>query len=60
MADLTPEQVQAVIWIVVGIIIIQGIWLAYLTYMIWKRKKKDENEVSKKTEAETGKSEKKE
>jgi hypothetical protein len=34
---LTGEQVQAAIYIVVGIIVIEGIWLAYLTYMMWKR-----------------------
>ena len=41
LALLTDSETQAVIWIVVGIIIIEGIWLAYLTFMMWRRHKKE-------------------
>ena len=39
---LTEEQTTAAILIVVGIIIIEGIWLSYLTYMMWRRSRRDQ------------------
>jgi hypothetical protein len=45
MAELSPDQMQAAIYVVVGIIILEGIWLVYLTYMLWKRKEKSKSNV---------------
>lgn len=36
---LTDSQTQAAIYFVVGIIVIEGIWLTYLTWMMWKRQR---------------------
>jgi hypothetical protein len=31
--ELTPEQVA---WIIVGVIVIFGVWLAGLSYLMWR------------------------
>ena len=32
---------EAVVIAVIGIIVIEGIWLAALTYLMWRRRKKE-------------------
>jgi len=44
---LTQEQLA---WILVIIIIIQGVWLAGLTYLMWKRVKEKEKMPEKEEE----------
>jgi hypothetical protein len=60
MVDFSPDQVQAIILIVVGFIIIEGIWLAYLTFMIWKKGKAKKEPVKEAPQAEEGSEVKKE
>ena len=59
MVDWTPDQIQFIIYIVVGIIIIEGIWLAYLTYMMWKKRAKEKMEKAKPEKEEPVKAEEK-
>lgn len=43
---------QNLVWFLVGIMIVQGVWVAGLTYMMWKKhreKKKEEEETTKST-----------
>ncbi|MCK4366542.1 MAG: hypothetical protein KAW84_01175 [Thermoplasmata archaeon] len=43
---------ENVVWFIVGIMIIQGVWMVGLTYLVWKRareKKKEEEEATKST-----------
>lgn len=40
MADVDSNLV----WFLVGIVIVQGIWVAGLTYLMWKRHRKREKE----------------
>lgn len=49
----SESQTQAAIYFVIGIIIIEGIWLTYLTYMMWKRQKlkKEKAPVEEKAES---------
>ncbi len=47
MADIDPNLV----WFLVGIMIVQGIWVAGLSYLMWKRhrEQKKEEEATKST-----------
>jgi hypothetical protein len=49
---MDPNQVQAAVYFVIGIIVIEGIWLTYLTYMMWKRHRQ-EKEVPVEVKAES-------
>jgi len=49
---MDPDTAQAIILIVVGIIILQGIWLAYLSFMMWKKHKAEKKAELKKEQAE--------
>jgi len=43
---------QNLVWFLVGIMIVQGVWVAGLTYLMWKRhreKKREEEETTKST-----------
>lgn len=43
MADIDPN----IVWLLVGVMLIQGVWMIGLTYLVWKRhqeKKKAEEE----------------
>lgn len=43
---------QNLVWFLVGIMIVQGVWVAGLTYMMWKKhreKKKEDEETTKST-----------
>lgn len=52
MIELDPGTVQAIILIVIGIIILQGIWLAYLSFMMWKKHRAEKKAELKKEQAE--------
>jgi hypothetical protein len=51
LALFTESETQALIYMVIGIIIIEGIWLAYISFVMWKRYKEDKRlEAIKKEE----------
>jgi hypothetical protein len=49
MAELDPN----IVWFLVGIVIVQGIWVTGLTYLMWRRyrekKAEEEEETTKST-----------
>lgn len=49
---LMAEIDQNLVWFLVGIMIVQGVWVAGLTYLMWKKhreKKREEEEATKST-----------
>jgi type VI protein secretion system component VasK len=54
------DQIQVAVYIVIGIIVIEGIWLAYLTWMMWKRQKKKKEVPGVEEEPESAEQAKKE
>lgn len=42
MPELTAEQLQLLVWMLVIVILIEGVWLAGLTYLMWRKAKERE------------------